>query len=88
MSEIQHSDIILTTKNWKRHERYVKWEYVFFNLQISCIFEKFSQCKGVTLEVKLVGRFKVFLRDSYVKEKKNDILLWKVSSHKVQKEGF
>ena len=54
-------NIILTTKNWKRNERFVKWETEVFNLQKSCIVERFSRCKGVTLEVKLVGRVKVFL---------------------------
>ena len=39
---------------------YVKWEIVFFNLQKLCIVERISRRKGVTLEVKLVGRFKVF----------------------------
>ena len=42
----------------------------------NCIFqfikswtvERVSWCKGITLEVKLVGRFKVFLRDSCVKK--------------------
>ena len=53
-------DIIPTTKNWECNERYMKWEIVLFNLQKSCIVERFSQCKGVTLKVKFAGRFKVF----------------------------
>ena len=60
-------DITPTTKNWKCNERYVKWKIVLFNLQKPYIVERFSQCKGVTLDVKLVGRFKVFLRDGCVK---------------------
>ena len=44
-------DIISTKKNWKRNERYVKWETVFFNLQKSCIVVRVSRCKGVMLKV-------------------------------------
>ena len=55
LSKIQHSeniwDIILTTKNWKQNEKYMEWEILFFNLQKSCSIERFSQWKGVTLEV-------------------------------------
>ena len=61
-------DIIPNTKKWKRNKKYLKLEIVFFNLPKSCIVERFPQCKGVTLEVKFSGRFKVFLRDSCIKK--------------------
>ena len=48
---IKICNIIQTTKNWKHNKRYVKLEIVFFNSQKSCIVERVSQCKGVTLEV-------------------------------------
>ena len=58
-------DIIQTSKNWKRNERYVKWEIIFFNLQKSYIFERVSRCKGFMLEVRFVGRFKEFVIEKY-----------------------
>ena len=59
------------------------WNGKFSIYKNHVLFRGCSQCKVIMLEVKLLGRFKVFSRDSFIKKKKI-YFLWKVSSHKVQ----
>ena len=87
LSEIQHLEKYRILFQLQKTGNVTKGTWngkLFFSIYKNC-WEVFL-CKGVTLEVKLVGRFKVFLRDSCVKKKKH--FCRKVSSYKVQNGGF